>query len=416
MTDKKTIMTECRTAIEDAERIINESETTAKDAYDSLPPDVVTKMNKLAEMSKMVFVISDVHLGIEGSKKDNFYQQLDNVQIKGQTIILLGDILDFWIYTKYDNNQMDELVEKVIEEWNELWKKLSELKNRGINIHYVPGNHDAFMFFIEAEDKIEFCKTVMAQLPQFEKIRSATNRIKDVASIHYPYYQREIGEKKFLFTHGHYRRWLWKIMTGIYDEYITPEIFLHLTIASVAFAHKYARRLRQENNIKNNIKEILNAEDMAISITNSVLRASEEARKALVSNPAIALDIIDQAIKEYFNFVDKEATTKTEQDIRLALKQLIEMQGENMSKDMKEIRSKNIEFLKETRGSSFHIEVTNGELTKTTFYDFVNPEPDQFIFGHYHNPRDIENAHDTGGFVDEIITSINIKSDGTTYR
>ena len=118
-----------------------------------------------------VFVCSDVHLGTDNSRSDAFYAWLDERQ-PGDTAILLGDILDMWIY---DGDYVSGDLEAVVaSQWGKLWDKLSDMRDKDVEIHYIPGNHDTFAFYIEAEPYIPWCAAVLKNSQTFQRVRDAT--------------------------------------------------------------------------------------------------------------------------------------------------------------------------------------------------------------------------------------------------
>lgn len=89
--------------------------------------------------SKYYFA-SDVHLGLsvgdERQRELLFIQWLDKVSHDAKAIFLLGDIFDFWCEYK-----------KVVPKGHvRTLGKLAELTDKGIEIHFFPGNHDMWTF------------------------------------------------------------------------------------------------------------------------------------------------------------------------------------------------------------------------------------------------------------------------------
>jgi UDP-2,3-diacylglucosamine pyrophosphatase LpxH len=116
-------------------------------------------------MTTKVCVVSDTHIGADNANTDAFSRFLD--LIKGQNMdemILLGDILDFWVA---DNKTIFERAYPIL-------KKLEKLKTK---IIYVVGNHDLTQF--------EYAGEYPPDLEITDK------------------YTRRIGDKFYLFVHGH---------------------------------------------------------------------------------------------------------------------------------------------------------------------------------------------------------------------
>lgn len=80
-----------------------------------------------------ILVISDVHLGTYGCKAKELLYYLKS--IKPKTVVLNGDIIDIWQFSKryWPNAHM-----KVI-------KHFSGWISKGIKMYYIPGNHDEML-------------------------------------------------------------------------------------------------------------------------------------------------------------------------------------------------------------------------------------------------------------------------------
>ena len=85
----------------------------------------------------MVYFVSDIHLGsgtpaAQRRTEDAFCRWLDMAQRDATAIYLLGDIFDFWF----------EYKRVVPQGFTRLLGKLSELTDRGVEVHLFVGNHD----------------------------------------------------------------------------------------------------------------------------------------------------------------------------------------------------------------------------------------------------------------------------------
>lgn len=95
----------------------------------------------------MIIAVSDLHLGIDQDdlrerRFKNFLIYLkENLFWEGGDLVLLGDIFDFWMRDLSD----------VLLHSGDVIEKLCEMKKRGINIHYVVGNHDYFIHTLARE-------------------------------------------------------------------------------------------------------------------------------------------------------------------------------------------------------------------------------------------------------------------------
>jgi len=92
-------------------------------------------------LKKKIYFIADIHLGnrflqnpLEAEKK--LVQWLDAVKNDAAAIYFLGDIFDYWFEYKH-----------VVPRGNvRFLGKIAELSDSGIEIHFLIGNHDIWMF------------------------------------------------------------------------------------------------------------------------------------------------------------------------------------------------------------------------------------------------------------------------------
>lgn len=90
--------------------------------------------------NKKIYFISDLHLGAPNYEKSlereiKLISFLDFIQNDAQTILLVGDIFDFWF----------EYKQVVPKGFVRFFAKLAQLKENGIDIHIFTGNHDLWM-------------------------------------------------------------------------------------------------------------------------------------------------------------------------------------------------------------------------------------------------------------------------------
>jgi UDP-2,3-diacylglucosamine pyrophosphatase LpxH len=90
-------------------------------------------MDKIKKRRLDILVLSDVHLGTYGCHAKELLHYLKT--IKPKTVILNGDIIDIWQFSKryWPKSHM-----KVI-------KHLMEWMSKGVKIYYVTGNHDEML-------------------------------------------------------------------------------------------------------------------------------------------------------------------------------------------------------------------------------------------------------------------------------
>ena len=89
----------------------------------------------------MYYFAADTHLGLsshgDGREREKFFVRwLDEVAPTAKAIFLVGDIFDFWF----------EYKRVVPKGFTRLLGKLSELADRGVEIHFFTGNHDIWAF------------------------------------------------------------------------------------------------------------------------------------------------------------------------------------------------------------------------------------------------------------------------------
>lgn len=104
----------------------------------------VAESTKLAEikvdkLKGKVYFITDAHLGSGCNSRERelqFCRLLDNIKGDCKTLMLLGDIFDFWFSYRY----------LVPRGHVRLLGKLAELSDSGVEIHFFIGNHDMWVF------------------------------------------------------------------------------------------------------------------------------------------------------------------------------------------------------------------------------------------------------------------------------
>ena len=85
----------------------------------------------------------------ENERRNKLFHVFNKIKETGGTLIIGGDFFDFWFH--YKNYNPDCYKDVVIE--------LAALKDSGIDIHYIAGNHDYWDFgFIKSQFAKEFYK------------------------------------------------------------------------------------------------------------------------------------------------------------------------------------------------------------------------------------------------------------------
>ena len=92
-------------------------------------------------MKLPLYFISDSHMGMEINdseiqRRQKIFQLFDKIKLSGGTLIIGGDFFDFWF----------EFGKKTPNIYKDVFKELESLKDNGIDIHYVAGNHDYWNF------------------------------------------------------------------------------------------------------------------------------------------------------------------------------------------------------------------------------------------------------------------------------
>lgn len=90
-------------------------------------------MNRLKKRKIEILVLSDIHLGTYGCHAKELLHYLKS--IKPKTVILNGDIIDIWQFSKRYWPKSHMKVVKLIMEW----------MSKGTRIWYVTGNHDEML-------------------------------------------------------------------------------------------------------------------------------------------------------------------------------------------------------------------------------------------------------------------------------
>ena len=89
---------------------------------------------------KNVYFLSDAHLGSLATRHHRTQERrlvrfLDEIKDHCSALYLLGDMFDFWYEYKYC----------VPKGYTRLLGKISELTDRGVEVHYFTGNHDLWL-------------------------------------------------------------------------------------------------------------------------------------------------------------------------------------------------------------------------------------------------------------------------------
>ena len=174
-------------------------------------------------------VISDVHLGTRGSHAKELLRYLKSIQPK--VLILNGDIIDFWQFSKrYWPNGHTKVLKQIL-----------GLSAKGTHVYYLTGNHD---------EKLR--KLVGLRMGNFE--------IANVLHLTLP-----DGERVMLF-HGdvfdavmEHSKWIAKIGAVSYDALIALNVSIN-RLRQLAGKGKVSLSKRIKNNVKSAVSFINNFE------------------------------------------------------------------------------------------------------------------------------------------------------------
>jgi UDP-2,3-diacylglucosamine pyrophosphatase LpxH len=191
-----------------------------------------------------LLVISDVHLGTYGCRADELVAYLQTIQPK--TVVLNGDIIDIWQFSKryFPSSHM-----KVI-------KHLTSLVSEGIPVYYITGNHDEM-------------------LRKFKGFKVGSFEIVNKVIL-------ELDGKKTWFFHGDvfdvtmkHSKWLAKLGGKGYDLLILINTFVNWISVRLG-GEKLSFSKRIKDNVKSAVKFINNFEETVVAI------ASEQDYKTVV--------------------------------------------------------------------------------------------------------------------------------------
>ncbi|HTF80962.1 MAG TPA: UDP-2,3-diacylglucosamine diphosphatase [Cytophagales bacterium] len=107
------------------------------------------------DVNKKIYFASDFHLGAPNAlssleRERKIIRWLDQIRHDAQTIILLGDIFDFWFEYKH----------VVPKGYVRIIGKFAELADAGIQLIFFTGNHDMWMFdYLPSQFKVQIYRT-----------------------------------------------------------------------------------------------------------------------------------------------------------------------------------------------------------------------------------------------------------------
>lgn len=358
------------------------------------------------------WVVSDVHLGLATGNRDAFSDLLDACE-SGDRLILLGDILDFWIHLEHEA----DLEEVVAAEWRLLYTQLADVGKRGVSVTYVPGNHDMFVFVLEGVGHLDWCSSLVARCPSLARLRQdlADYPLSSVCEIQYPFLKLEFNGVGTLCTHGHAHELLWHFLTG--NPYEDGMILAFIQTAATVLAYRFARQLRGVFNLALNAPTewVRHTTDVAMAITNRHL-TNFSSQKARLDTRQHRIQFVESLVQEFERLTSSSDRNEIIAiDAARAFDQLTKWSNASVA----EIRQETSRYLSVNQtGLNYRI------WALTEFQSAMSTLPfgrigafNQFLCGHYHMPRDQFPDYDSGCFLRPgPVACVMITKDGKIVR
>jgi UDP-2,3-diacylglucosamine pyrophosphatase LpxH len=193
-------------------------------------------VDKIRKRKLDILVLSDVHLGTYGCHAKELLHYLKTV--KPKTIILNGDIIDIWQFSKRYWPKSHMKVVKHIMHW----------VSKGVKVYYVTGNHDEMLR-----------KFVGFKMGSFQIVNKVILELDD--------------NKKAWFFHGdvfdvtmQHSKWLAKLGAVGYDALIHLNRFVNFVSEKIFKKGKLSLSKKIKNSVKSAVKFINNFEQTAADI------------------------------------------------------------------------------------------------------------------------------------------------------
>lgn len=193
-------------------------------------------MEKKGKRKIELLVISDVHLGTYGCQAKQLFSYLRS--IKPKTVILNGDIIDIWQFSKSYWPKSHMRIVKYLMAW----------MGKGVKIYYITGNHDEMLR-----------KFVGFKMGSFRIVNKVVLPLS--------------GNKTAWFFHGdvfdvtmQHSKWLAKLGAIGYDTLILINIFANFISEKIFKKGKLSLSKKIKNSVKSAVKFINNFETTAADI------------------------------------------------------------------------------------------------------------------------------------------------------
>jgi UDP-2,3-diacylglucosamine pyrophosphatase LpxH len=193
-------------------------------------------MSKVKKRHLEILVLSDIHLGTYGCHAKELLTYLKS--IKPETVVLNGDIIDIWQFSKryWPKSHM-----KVI-------RQITEWMSKGVKVYYITGNHDEMLR--------KFSGFKMGKFSIQNKVVIKLN-----------------DGKKAWFFHGdvfditmQHSKWLAKLGAVGYDTLILLNKMVNFISESIFKRGKLSLSQKIKNSVKSAVKFISNFEQTAADI------------------------------------------------------------------------------------------------------------------------------------------------------
>jgi UDP-2,3-diacylglucosamine pyrophosphatase LpxH len=193
-------------------------------------------MDKAPKRKVDILVLSDIHLGTYGCHAKELLHYLKSV--KPKTVVLNGDIIDIWQFSKryWPKSHM-----KVV-------KHLMGWMSKGIKIYYIPGNHDEMLrkFAGWKLGSLRIVNKVVLELDSEEKAWFFHGDVFDITMQH--------------------SKWLAKLGAVGYDTLILINRFVNFISERVFNKGKISLSKKIKNSVKSAVKFINSFENTAADI------------------------------------------------------------------------------------------------------------------------------------------------------
>ncbi len=217
-----------------------------------------------------LLVLSDIHLGTYGCHADELLQYLQT--IRPRKVVLNGDIIDGWQFSKYYFPKAHLKVIRVFLGW----------LTKGIKIYYITGNHDEVM-------------------RRFKGMKIGSLSIQNSLVIN------EKGKKTWFF-HGDvfdvtmkYSKWLAKLGGAGYDLLIMLNTFVNLVYRFFGKG-KISLSAKIKESVKNAVKYMNDYEETAISI--AIENGFDAVVCGHIHKPAMRTGVTSRGRVQYLNSGD----------------------------------------------------------------------------------------------------------------